>query len=220
MRNFFNLDNPFFAFMADLTDLILLNIIFLFTCIPVITIGASISALHYVTLKKVKKEDGYVFQEYWKSFKENFKQATGLWLIYVLFLFFFLMDLSIFQMVSVPKILPILIGAVFFFVQIAAMYVFVLQCRFYNPIFATLKNGLLMSILNIGWTLLLLVIYAFPFVIMFRWPFFIGVYILIGAAGPAFVASFIWKHVLKKYEPAEDVEEVDKDEMFHLSNEE
>ena len=53
MSRFFNPDNPIMEFIAKIFDLILLNLIFIFSCVPIITIGASTSALSYVTLKFV-----------------------------------------------------------------------------------------------------------------------------------------------------------------------
>ena len=54
MDRIFNMDNKFFTFMGKAADLILLNIIFLICCLPVVTIGASVTAMYYVTLKMVR----------------------------------------------------------------------------------------------------------------------------------------------------------------------
>jgi len=43
--------------------------------IPVITMGASITAMFYVGMKLVRDEEGYVFKGFIKSFKQNFKQG-------------------------------------------------------------------------------------------------------------------------------------------------
>ena len=71
MSRFFNPDNPIMEFIAKIFDLILLNLIFIFSCVPIITIGASTSALSYVTLKMVRGEDPYIWQNFWKSFRQN-----------------------------------------------------------------------------------------------------------------------------------------------------
>lgn len=76
MSRFFNPDNPIMEFIAKIFDLILLNLLFIFSCVPIITIGASTSALSYVTLKMVRGEDPYIWQNFWKSFRQNFKQGT------------------------------------------------------------------------------------------------------------------------------------------------
>ncbi len=73
-------------------DLILLNLIFIFSCVPIITIGASTSALSYVTLKMVRGEDPYIWQNFWKSFRQNFKQGTLIWIFSILVFIFLGMD--------------------------------------------------------------------------------------------------------------------------------
>ena len=83
MSRFFNPDNPIMEFIAKIFDLILLNLIFIFSCVPIITIGASTSALSYVTLKMVRNEEAYIVRSFFKSFKDNFKQATIINLIMI-----------------------------------------------------------------------------------------------------------------------------------------
>ena len=82
MSRFFNPDNPVMEFIAKIFDLVILNLIFIFSCVPIITIGASTSALSYVTLKMVRGEDPYIWRNFWKSFRQNFKQGTLVFLHY------------------------------------------------------------------------------------------------------------------------------------------
>ena len=60
MSSFFNMDSPIMRFLSRLCDLMILNILCLICCIPIVTIGASITALYSVTLKMVKGEDSYI----------------------------------------------------------------------------------------------------------------------------------------------------------------
>ena len=84
MGRFFNIDSPIMVGLNKLADLIWLNILTFICCIPIITVGASITALNYVALKMVRNEEGYVTRSFFKSFKQNFKQATIIWLIMLL----------------------------------------------------------------------------------------------------------------------------------------
>ena len=72
LQGLFNYDNPVWRFIGKLGDLIILNVLWLITSIPIVTIGASTTALYYVTLKLVRDEDGYTIRSFFKSFKENF----------------------------------------------------------------------------------------------------------------------------------------------------
>ena len=84
MGRIFSLDSPLFSFLNKVADLILLNILTMICCLPIITIGASMTALHYVVLKMVRDEESYIVRSYFKSFRQNFKQATIIWLILLL----------------------------------------------------------------------------------------------------------------------------------------
>jgi uncharacterized membrane protein YesL len=77
----FDYDNPLIRFLNKTTDLLVLNIVFLLCCLPVITIGASLTAMYAVNLRSVRYGDGYVLKNFFKSFRESFVQATLAWLI-------------------------------------------------------------------------------------------------------------------------------------------
>ena len=81
MDRFFSMDNKFFTFMGKVADLCILNIVCLICCIPIVTAGASITAMFFVTMKMVKNEESYIIKSFFKSFRQNFKQATVINLI-------------------------------------------------------------------------------------------------------------------------------------------
>ena len=76
----FRYDSPFMRFMALVTNLMLLNLLWLVTSLPIITLGASTTAMYHVVFQYVTKQDDTLIKPFFKSFKENFKQATLLWI--------------------------------------------------------------------------------------------------------------------------------------------
>ena len=80
LQSFFNYDHPIWRFMGRLGDMIVLNLLWLVCSIPVVTIGASTTALYYCTLKYVRNEDYGDFRMFFRSFKQNFRQATLIWI--------------------------------------------------------------------------------------------------------------------------------------------
>ena len=60
MGRFFNLDSPLMVFLSKMADLMILNIITFFLCIPIITAGDAMTALYYMTIKMVRGEECYV----------------------------------------------------------------------------------------------------------------------------------------------------------------
>ena len=79
--NFFVIDSPVMKFLGRLGDIIILNLIFVVTSLPVITIGTALSALYAVAMKLARGEDPSILKEYMKAFKQNMKPATISWLI-------------------------------------------------------------------------------------------------------------------------------------------
>lgn len=68
------------------TECMLLSILWVVTSLPVITIGASTTALYYAVVKVIRNNEGYGWGEFWNGFRTNFKQATIIWLVALLFL--------------------------------------------------------------------------------------------------------------------------------------
>ena len=81
MGKIFNYDSKFFAGMTKVSDTIIINILFVICSIPIVTIGASITALYSVSMKITRDEDIYAAKEFIKQFKQNFKQSTIIWII-------------------------------------------------------------------------------------------------------------------------------------------
>jgi len=218
MRKFFNLDSPFMIFLSNLTDIVILNVICLICCIPIVTIGPAVTAMHYVTLKIVKDENGYIVKNFFKSFKENFRQAFIAWLIFLLITVVFILDFKILQSMGINenKIISIVVGAIYLFSSMTAMYVFPILSRFSNSLGQTIKNAFFMSILHIFKTLIMVVIYILPFLLLPLHIMVIPVFLLVGLAGPAYFNSFIWKSIFKKYEPEVEKVEIVSDEEFEV----
>ena len=207
MKKFFNLDSPFMVFLSNLTDVIILNVLCLICCIPIVTIGPSITAMHYVTLKMVREEEGYVVKSFFKAFKENFKQAIIVWLGFLVITVIFFLDYRILKAAGTEgnKIFIIVIGAIYLFICLTVMYIFPLLSRFENTLRQTVKNALFMSILHIFKTILMAVIYALPLILLPLHYNLVLVFLIIGLSGPAYINSFIWKSIFKKYEPQDDM---------------
>ena len=66
-----------------MTDLMILNIVTLLMCLPVITAGAALTGMHYVLLKMVREQEGYIVPSFFRSFKRNLLQATLLWGVFL-----------------------------------------------------------------------------------------------------------------------------------------
>ena len=78
--NLFGINSPVIQFLAKVGDLIILNILTLILSLPIVTIGAATTALHYA-VDKVFTDEGTLLKNYFHAFKINFKQSTIYWLL-------------------------------------------------------------------------------------------------------------------------------------------
>lgn len=205
MKNFFDMDNKLFIYLSKIADLMLLNILFLVCCLPIITIGASLTSLSYVTLKMNKNEETYIIKEFFSSFKSNFKQATMLWLLFFFFLLFFAADLIILNHITMPLsfIFTYMIRLLLIFSLITMIYVFPLLAKFENSTSGTLKNAFFMAIKHLPWTIVLLTLYLAPLILLV-WNFSMIVHLLllfcfIGFSLTAYLSSYIFHKIFSRY---------------------
>lgn len=217
LSGFFNYDNPVWRFIGKFWDVIMLSVLWMVCSIPVVTIGASTTAMYYVTLKLVRDEDGYTFRSFFKSFKENFKQSTIIWLIFLVAgivlgvdVFFFLRVFNGSQ--NVRTIMLAIFMAMSFLYFAMFTFVFPLQARFYNPVKRTIFNAFFMSIRHLFQTIGMLVIDVGVVFLVFT---YLPQIILFGVALIAFLNSYILASIFKKYMP-EDAERRDSGEMRPL----
>lgn len=203
MGKLFDLDSPIMRFLSRMADMIILNILMMICCIPIITVGAAFTAMHYVLLKMVRDEEGYLIRGFFKSFVQNFKQATLIWLFMLVVLAVFAGDWMIFRASAdtFPQAFVIGVAAVGFIVLMVAVYVFPLLARFDNSIKNTVCNAALLAIGNLPKTLLMIVIYAIPFVAAYFSAYSYMFIFMFGISLPAYGAAWLYSNIFKKFEP-------------------
>ena len=212
MSRAFNFEGPVFTFLSRLADLFWLNLLFIVCCIPVITIGAATTALYYVTLKMAKDEEWYITRSYFKSFKENFKQATVIWIGFLVVGMIMITDLRIVnggntaEILSSPALGNVIMVAVFLMgivILMVGTYIFPILAQFDNTIKNTAKNAFLISIRHLPYTIAMLVITAIPVVLIWFFPaLFILVLIMFSAT--AYFNSKLFNKIFVLYMPKED----------------
>ena len=151
-------DSPVIAFLNKMTDLILLNLLWLVSCLPIITIGAATTAMYYVCIISIRQGDGYVLKRYISSFKQNFKQATIIWLVMLAVGLLLVGDLFFwYRMGSAFGKVMFCISAVFavlFFV--VALYVFPVLSKLEGSIVMTVKNAAAFAVGYFPYTIILI----------------------------------------------------------------
>ena len=207
MGKVFALDSPLMNGLSKLADLIWLNILATICCIPIITIGASLTALHYVVLKMVKDEEGYITRSFFKSFRENFKQATLMWLMLLVVFILLVADFMIFRFSGIvfPGWCQIALTAIAVLIMFATMHLFPLLSRYENSIRATYKNSLFMGILHLPKTILMMLCWIVPIVITIYVESFFPILFFLGISGPAFLNALLYKKSFQQLEPETEI---------------
>lgn len=225
MGNIFNMDNKFFTFMGKVADLVILNLLFILCCLPVVTIGASCTAMHYVTLKMIRNEESYIVKGFFKSFKENFKQATIINLIMLAAGGLLILDLNLVRNMTGAgyKILYFLFGAFALVYFMILLYIYPVLAKFYNTIRNTFVNAVLMSIRHLPYTLLMMVISLLPIGILFipnaRFlSMGIMLFFLLGFSLISYVNAFFFRKIFDNYIPKEDASEEISAETENIGN--
>lgn len=198
----FNPDSPFFEFMNTLAVFIGLNVLFLITCLPVITIGPALSALYTVTLKEARKEQGYIFSTYLKAFKRNFPQSVAAFLIQLVLAFVFVFN-AIFwgEQNTVPgNICMLLMTLLLVVLAFSFLYTFPLLARFRNSLKQTLKNSIAIAVTNPKITLGLLAIQAVFIIACIAVPQAKIFMALLGFAFDAYCNSLLLTRLFSLYE--------------------
>ena len=199
---FFDLDSPLMQVLNKVADLLWLNILTLICCIPIVTVGASLTAMNYMALKIVRNEECYITKGFFKSFKQNFKQATAIWLLFLLAVLVLAGDFYIMKNSGIEFniVIKVVIGIVALILAFTWMFVFPVLAKFDNTVIRTIKNAFVMSILQFPKTLLMIVMYALPIVIGMLVPQAFPICFLFGLSAPAYVSALLYNKFFKKLE--------------------
>lgn len=179
----FKIDNPFFSLMDKIGDLIILNILWLVCCLPVITAGAASTAMFSVVMKMSAGEDPVIIRTFFKAFRENFKQSTWTFLLFLVSGAFLFIDFL--AAPTLPGLAGklLLVGSVSFGVLWfwALLYSFPVLLNFHAGIKETVRKALLMSFQNLPSTLAVsflvllpaITLFVFPDIAIYLFPFFL-----------------------------------------------
>lgn len=199
-------DNVIVRALNKICDMVCLNVLWLICCIPIITIGASTTALYTIMLKMVRNEEGYIFRGFFKAFKSNFKQSTVIWLILLLLGIVCWIDYRVAG--ALPGTAGFVMRAIFllvgFILLSVVIYVFPLTARYENTTRATLRNALILTVGRLPYTILMVAV-AVAAVIASLWNtatlmFAIPLWFLIGGSLIAWINSYILRRVFLIFE--------------------
>lgn len=210
MSGFFSLDGPFYKFGSMLADIMILSLVWILFSIPLVTIGASTTALFYVTTRRISNREGYILRDFWSAFKSNLKKATLLWILLAaligLIVYYFLNLTAMAEMmgsmfnVLFPAWIIILIELL-----LISVYLFPLTARFDMKFLQIIKSALFMANRHI-FTSLTCVVLGLAIVLgVYLYP----ILFLVAMGLYAWLTSYLVIRVFKRYRP-----DMDKDPLL------
>lgn len=166
-----DIDGPLIQFLSKMADLMWLNILTMICCIPIITAGASLTALNYMALKIVRNEEGYITRGFFKAFRENFKQSTAIWCLFLVVVCVLGIDYRIMTTtdVKISNVMQMLILIIAMMSLFTLLYVFPVQAKFSNSVMRTIWNAFVLSIVQFPKTILMIILYVLPYVLVYLW---------------------------------------------------
>lgn len=204
----FSIDGKFFKALTKIGDFIIIGIITVLCCLPVVTIGASLTAAYYVGMKLVRDEEGYVTKDFFKAFRTNFKQSFLIELFIAVLGAVLIADVNIcYQWSRVDGGLPVTllmfvsIGILLVLVAVV-LYVFAILAKFDNTVRGTLKNALVLAVHHMPQTFIMLIITGGLIIISVQYPPVIIVAVPLGIYVNSFILSRIVTIYVKKAQEA------------------
>lgn len=161
MGTLFSINSPLWNFMDKVLHLLLLNLLWFVCCIPIVTIGASTTALYSVMLKYTRDQEGYIIREFFRAFRKNFLSSTAVWFLMAAIGIFLGADAIVYLRSSAVGVFDMILMTAFFsgvlMYVFVNLYIYALIAAFQNTIFHFLKNALLLSVCHWPASLLMIV---------------------------------------------------------------
>ncbi len=218
MSSIFSLDSPLMKLLSRIADLMILNVLFVISCIPMITIGAACTALYDCT-QRIHDNNGFGWKVYWKSFCRDFKKSTALWLILAVtgfligfgLVFYRKTEASIGNLGSIVCIVAAIVWL------LASAWVFPIHAKYDNSPKQTIKNAILCGCMFLPQTIIAVLVNALPFAVWFWLP---NVFVKMGvvwamvwfAVGAALIHTRFEKPFARMNENDESADEQDMEE--------
>lgn len=208
MNNIFSMDNVVFRTIGKITDLVWVNILTVIFCLPVVTAGASLTAMYAVLLKMSKDEEGGLTKTFWRSFKGNIKDASIVWIVTILIGFVYAVNLNLMRqgvMSSfgiMEKVVIVVILGILLFGVMLLLYIFPLMARYDNRLKNTVINALKLMIAFFPRSVCMVIIWMFPIALMCLSDYLFFLWILYGFSFPGYVCCMLLTRIFEKVEEA------------------
>lgn len=200
--SFFNPKSAGTRFLTSICNLIIVNLLFILTCIPLFTIGASITSLYRITIAILAGDNPAVFKDYFRCFRDNFLKATGLQFLYMALFAFFLFEIYMVRTMMTADMQWVTYPPIFFIVVVfsSACYAFPLLAWFESSFKQLMKNTILIAVTNLPVTIMYIVITVVLAFLIYQFPTItLSLMIFMGFSILATFYSVFLKRIFEKH---------------------
>ena len=211
MHNLFHYENPFIQFLVRVGDLMILNLLFILCSLPVVTLGASLTALHRVTQNMLFEQEEPLIKAFFRAFRQNFKQSTLVWLVELVVIVSLVCDVLLVMAYfdgGLAKAMYILVAVLAILVAGVFSYLMPLIARYENGMRQQVNNAVVLAIIKLPKTIILVLMNLLPVILLLiSVPVFVQTlifWVIIGFAFVSFLTSSILKPVFQELEKGND----------------
>lgn len=198
-------DSPIMSFLARVADLVILNVLWLLCCLPVVTAGASTTAMYHVVRHLQEESISSVTRDFFRSFKSDFRQATPVYLLLLIPAAAVVMNAWILSAQS-SDVVPVYVRAIWMvsalMLTFVVSFVYPVMAYFDDTVWKTLRTAAVLAVAKLPRTVLISAINLLPIIMLFvSLPFFLRssiFWLLIGGSLTAYLNMLILRPVFKK----------------------
>lgn len=210
MEDFFDPDSWLMSTLSAFADLIIVNILWLLTSLPIVTLGASTAALYSVVRPTEKRYGSSAAKNYVFAFVRNFRKGTLVFLILLVPAAFAAVNavMVFYGLLEDSIVSYVICGVSIFLFLFVWSYAFPLTASFESPVFKTLSNALVLSVAHLPTTIAVTVLNLLPVVVLlfftdffFHW---IMIWLLIAFALIAKANAYLLERIFRRYMPQEE----------------
>lgn len=198
--SFFSYDSTFYDWMSKAFDLLAISVFWLLGCLPIVTVGASCSAMYAAVSRSVRKDIGYMSREFWKAYRRDVRDSLPIWLAYAGAIFLLLLNIGILRNLTdglFGLFFMVLYAVVILLLIAACCYAFPALSRFDMPAGWIIKLSLYLTVRHLPTSLLLLLIFGAAYLLVLWQPLLV---IFIPALA-TLLASLLTDPILDRHMP-------------------
>lgn len=206
MTKLFSTEGKIYSGMERIYQILLLNIIFVISCLPIITIGVATASAYGTAYKMITHSEGVLYKEYFRQLKVNAKPATKMWMLMLMTIgvgFLFFPYIQVFMIGN--KIAYYLLMLLLTFLILMSLYVFPLIARFDNTMFGTIINAMILSLKHLPQSIIVFFITVGGIVIVpIFLPKLLFAWLFTGIGTVIYINSNVLIKVFNKYDITEE----------------